>query len=283
MAQVVLTKDTIRTKDYTVPKMRFVAAESIARDKILVTLQVDEGAMVWCAAWSADPAFTDSTDAETERGERRGGLGRADYDDLYKWKPREDVDIVVSGLTEETDYPFIYCFAQDDETVPNKMFFDSAGSSGDNVHTMQQEIGTVKTLDESPPIFTMLSIADPTALNDRIVVTFQLNEAWKRRRVSACRSEGRARREEILDPLTTGTITITSLESRDPTSVIYEASQYDIYCWAKDSAVDTHGFARPNYMSQSYVETPVGSVASPAGGDGSTIGRECGRRLVLRE
>ncbi|CAE7040249.1 NUDT20 [Symbiodinium natans] len=111
---VVATKDTIRTKDYTMPNMRYVAAESIANDRILITLQVDEGAMVWCAAWSADPAFTDSVDAETQiksqttncedgRGNQCGTFwvydlddiedadsdgvnSRADYDDIYKWK-----------------------------------------------------------------------------------------------------------------------------------------------------------------------------------------------------
>ena len=28
------------------------------------------------------------------------------------WKYNRDVDIIVSGLTEETDYPYIYCFAE---------------------------------------------------------------------------------------------------------------------------------------------------------------------------
>lgn len=29
-----------------------------------------------------------------------------------------------------------------------------------------------------------------------------------------------------------------------------EASQYDVYCWAMDSAVNTQGLARPNYQTQ---------------------------------
>jgi len=307
---VVATKDSIRTKDYTNPNMRYVAAESIASDRILITLQVDEGAMVWCAAWSTDPAFTDSLDAETKiknedancqdgRGNQCGTFwvydlddiedadsdgvnSRADYDDIYKWKFNQDVDIIVSGLQEETDYPFIYCFAEDDEVPPNgpnKMIFDSSASGPDNMHTMQQEIGTVQTLDESPPIFTRLQIPDPTAINNQIVVTFKLNEAG----TAYCRAKRSDSAEatlhinqilsadfsqEILDPVNdVGTITITSLEARDPSSVLYEASQYDVYCWAKDSAVDTHGFARPNYMSQSTVETAVGAdVNNPSGG-----------------
>ena len=45
-------------QDYTRPNMRYVAAESIAHNQILVTLQVDEGSRVWCAAWSTDPGIT---------------------------------------------------------------------------------------------------------------------------------------------------------------------------------------------------------------------------------
>ena len=45
-----------------------------------------------------------------------------------------------------------------------------------------------------------------------------------------------------------------------------EAQQYDVYCWAIDSAVDTAGLARPNYMTQSHAITEVNSTTSPAGG-----------------
>ena len=31
---------------------------------------------------------------------------------------------------------------------------------------------------------------------------------------------------------------------------VREATLYNIYCWAKDSAVDTKGYARPNFMEQ---------------------------------
>ena len=39
---------------------------------------------------------------------------------------------------------------------------------------------------------------------------------------------------------------------------LIESQEYDIYCWAKDSAIDTAGNARPNYQTQSYVEQLVG-------------------------
>ena len=55
MADVVACPDNhVTTLDNTMPNMRFVMAESISASQILITLQVDEGAKVWCAAWNAD-------------------------------------------------------------------------------------------------------------------------------------------------------------------------------------------------------------------------------------
>ena len=49
------------------------------------------------------------------------------------------------------------------------------------------------------------------------------------------------------------TITMTSLENTASGDGIAEGQQYYVYCWAKDSAVDSNGFARVNYMTQTYV------------------------------
>lgn len=108
---------------------------------------------------------------------------QADYDSIDNWKYNQDVDIILSQLTEELQYSYIYCYAQDDEDDgvggnANKMIWNSATTGSDNVHTMGTEIGTIETLDESPPSFTYLAMLDPTAYNDRIIVTFQLNEAY---------------------------------------------------------------------------------------------------------
>ena len=195
-----------------------------------------------------------------------GNNGEAEYDSSAQWKYNQDVDIIVSGLVEQTDYPYIYCYAEDDETdgvgsAPNKMMFDSAANAGpSNVHTIKTSIGTVKTLDESPPTFTKLAMLDPTANNDRIVVTFSLNEAG----TAYCRvtrsdsGETTLRINRILTanymasvmaPGDVASITVDKLESTD-TQSLYEASQYDVYCWALDAAVDTQGQPRPNYMTQ---------------------------------
>ncbi|CAK9095832.1 Uncharacterized protein SCF082_LOCUS45000 [Durusdinium trenchii] len=45
-----------------------------------------------------------------------------------------------------------------------------------------------------------------------------------------------------------------------------QAQQYDIYCWAEDRAVDSRGYARPNYMTHSYATTGVGNGSVPSGG-----------------
>jgi len=309
-AHVQDTKEFIRTKDFTRPNMRFVAAESIAHDQILITLQVDEGSRVWCAAWDTDPGMT-TLNAEAKikgnEGDCRDGKGRqcgtfwiydlddleddpldgvnsrADFDSSNNWKYNQDVDIIVYGLTEELDYPYIYCFAEDDETPVNTMMYDDTGNAGpDNVHTMKVEIGTIQTLDETPPTFTRLQLQDPTAFNDRLIVTFQLNEAG----TAYCRTTRSDSGEttlrinqiltanygaEVATPSGTGYITVDRLESRDDKN-LYEAAQYDVYCWAKDSAVDTQGMVRPNYMVQDYVETLIGSdTLAPLGGKTTNV------------
>ena len=57
---------------------------------------------------------------------------------------------------------------------PNKMSFATGPAS--TVASIQAALGNVTTLDETPPEFTQLAIQDPTAFNDRIQVTFALNE-----------------------------------------------------------------------------------------------------------
>merc|ERR1719261_1577742 len=109
------------------------------------------------------------------------------------------------------------------------MFYNISSSGPQNVHTMKTEIGSVTTLDESPPSF-----------NDRIIVTFQLNEAG----TAYCRTtrsdsgETTLRINRILTanygqavagPTNTGYITVDKLESSEDSN-LYEAAQYDIYC-----------------------------------------------------
>jgi hypothetical protein len=249
-SDVLATERKTRTLDNTPPRMKFVAAESISWHQILITLQVDEGAKVWCAAWKQSDnvpggqwTYPSGTEHETaiEQWGQPGNAGGYDcyentpakrrcgefwvYDlddiedgdanddvtnqaqyDASTWKYDQDVEIIVDGLTEEVEYPSIYCYAEDDEdqtvggllgmvydenasppawygtakTDPNKMIYHPLSSAGpQNVHTISQDtggIGTIETLDESPPIFDILMIQDPTAWNDRIIVTFTLNE-----------------------------------------------------------------------------------------------------------
>merc|ERR1719171_2793712 len=357
-SDVLATERKTRTLDNTPPRMKFVAAESISWHQILITLQVDEGAKVWCAAWTSsdDPSGgwsnnglqhetaiegwgapgnaggagnTASFDCyeNTPAKRRCGEFWVYDLDDIEDgdsnddvssqaqydaatWKYDQDVEIIVDGLTEEIDYPRIYCYAEDDEdqmtlgavydelalggagdwygapkSLPNKMIYHTSASAGpQNTHTISQDaggVGTIQRLDESPPIFDKLMIQDPTAFNDRIIVTFTLNEdgtAYCR----VTRSDSGETNLKINRILTADwsnvythaggaaeMITITSLENALYSDPIIESQEYDIYCWAKDSAVDTAGNARPNYQTQSYVEQLVsdpGMVSNPAGG-----------------
>ena len=66
------------------------------------------------------------------------------YSVAFLATPRLQVDILVSGLTEETDYAGIYCYAHDDEDdglggTPNTMLYNAGGGAGpNNVYTIHQ-------------------------------------------------------------------------------------------------------------------------------------------------
>ena len=55
------------------------------------------------------------------------------------------------------------------------MSFNS-GADPSRVAVIRAGLGNMTTLDETPPEFTHLSIQDPTAWNDRIQISFALNE-----------------------------------------------------------------------------------------------------------
>ena len=55
VSAVLATKTPVRMLDTTPPQMRLVAKEALSKDQIQITLQVDEGAKVWCAAWTEEP------------------------------------------------------------------------------------------------------------------------------------------------------------------------------------------------------------------------------------
>lgn len=108
--------------------------------------------------------------------------------------------------------------------------------------------GVVSTLDQAPPSFTHLDVADPTLANNKIVVTFSLNEPG----VAYCRATRSDSGETSADMTITrirtanwmaqndgvnmSTIEITKLENVDPlltsrddeVDPIMEASQYDV-------------------------------------------------------
>ncbi len=213
-----------------------------------------------------------------------GVLDRNDYENSV-WKYNQDVDIILTGLTEETQYSHIYCYAEDDEDdgmggTPNRMLYDNTGTSvqPSQVAYVRTEIGSVTTLDESPPSFTHLWVRDPTEYNNKIVVQLKLNEpgtAYCRvARVDSGETSTDMPINRILSANWSGeftqhmhnnwhlnlktTIEITQLENvdhsltvrDDDVSPIIEAIQYDVYCWSQDNAVTTAGLPRVNYMIQ---------------------------------
>ena len=182
----------------------------------MITLQVDEGALVWCAAWTTEPyqmainyearikefaPFCKDNKArqcgtfwvydldDLEDTTTDGVDTQASYDVTTAWKYNQDVHIILSGLTEEVNYDYIYCFAEDDEDevnqpvgasytdseLTNKMPY-STGVAGSQVLLTRTQIGPVKVLDESPASFTNLQMQDITAYSSKIIVTFQRSE-----------------------------------------------------------------------------------------------------------
>ena len=294
--------------DSTPPTMIYVHVESITHEAFRITLQLDEPGTLWC-----QPADLSANAAYCQEGQvQNTGVN----DDCY-WEKmikgnafRADVHAAFSDVSIEMDkiYPTgnnqvaalpresgfkIWCFAEDDWKIeadaaansisyssqePNKVTFSASGD-------FKTAVGTKTTLDETPPSFTQLKMKDPTAANDAIIVTFQLNEAG----TAYCRAT-RTDSGETADDMPvnrilaadwsavwasgTATIEIGNLENvaaadtirDDEVAAIAEQTLYDVYCWAKDSAVDTAGDARPNYMVQDYVGTAVADPADPAGG-----------------
>eukprot|EP00438_Fugacium_kawagutii_P000297 Skav205258 [mRNA] locus=scaffold1841:79647:81160:- [translate_table: standard] len=68
----------------------------------------------------------------------------------------------------------------------------------------------------------------------------------------------------------TSTITMTQIQRVVPLESspvpIEGSTQYNVYCWAKDDAMTTSGFERPNYMTQEYLTSPVVDPLVPLGG-----------------
>jgi hypothetical protein len=200
-------------------------------------------------------------------------------------------------LEHETEYQ-IFCFAEDDwhieaaqaaalsisfsaPTGPNKVSFSTVGDFKDL-------IGLQKTLDDTPPSFTKLAMQDPTAADSQIVVTFALNEDGTAYCRAARSDSGETAADMPIARIMTAnwvgvynssdapeaTISISALENVDPAltirddevAPIMQSTQYDVYCWAQDSAVDSHGVARQQYMTQAYVNANAGSPTAPVGG-----------------
>merc|ERR1719487_751987 len=78
MAQAV-NCGTLRTLDQTPPQVTVVEVQSPSKDRLQITLKVDEGARVWCAAWTTatkPTAFLNlaTLDAATAESEVRFAL-----------------------------------------------------------------------------------------------------------------------------------------------------------------------------------------------------------------
>jgi len=298
--------------------MIFVRAESITHETLQVTLQLNEPGTLWCQATETATGTANCATSEMQASSGlpcyfetfiQGSSGDSTVFTAPVHTAFRDVDINIDKIWEkdmsgsaalEHEHTYnIFCYAEDDWDIQATAATNSISYSAPvdpnkspwaDVSAFMGTIGVQTTLDETPPSFTTLEVADPTAANNKIVVTFSLNEAG----TAYCRAtrsdSGEVGADMTVNRILTAdwsgvysssasTIEMTKLENIDPTLTIRddedvpfeEQTQYDIYCWAQDSATNSAGAARPNYMLHSYVATAVGSTSSPSGGLTSNV------------
>jgi hypothetical protein len=272
---------TALVNDITPPVITIVKSHSPENSLVVVTLQLDEEGTVFCYTPTLSNintvGFTVQYGASTV-------VTAADIDRNVL------VEVTSAGTNhfsyeEETQYT-IFCAAKDTATNP-----DCSGCSVPNLSTLAEataamnNIGLVTTLDQSPPVFTHLGARGIS--ETQIRVTFSLNEAG----TVYCR----ATRTDAGEPTlhinhiiqagfvqvqqndTTPSkleLDIDKLTNQAGESLLMSGTGYDVYCWARDvaelitctpvgSSAVCIGEATPNYMLQTYVDTPFSTALFP--------------------
>jgi len=285
---------TAQVNDITPPVIRIVRAEAPERSLIVVTLQLDEEGTVFCycpndigdsVLVGTVVSFGTSTVVDTS------DVGHNVQVHVRKYSTIE------APLVEQTAY-VTYCAAKDTATNP-----DCAGCSVPNlsdlaeIRAARDSIGTLTTLDQSPPSFSQLGARGISETQLR--VSFTLNEPGTTY-CRATRSDAgelalhinhiiqasflQEQNETAFGQLLE--LDIDRLANRVDEPFLESGTAYDIYCWAKDTAELTTCVpsgttatctteATPNYMLQSYVSTRFSSTLFPpstqATADGGSI------------
>jgi len=263
--------------DITPPVVRIVKSEAPEKALIVITLQLDEMGTVFCYSPTTSVDTVLVSDVVAYGASTIVSAGDVDRNVQVQVTKR---GTVMLSLTEELAYA-TYCAAKDTATNP-----DCTGCTVPNLSTLgeiaasRDNIGTLTTLDQSPPSFTSLGARGIS--ETQIRVSFELNEPG----TAYCRAtrtdageptlhvnhiiqagfmaENWANNETLID--------IDALRIGE--APLEAGTAYDVYCWAKDDAAiitclasgataTCSAEATPNYMLQSYVETAFSSSVFP--------------------
>jgi hypothetical protein len=280
--------------------MTAVKTVPLSSSAVRLTLRVDEGSRVYCAAFQSDPGYDASSYEngiknsgscmdmhkiacgsfwvydldDIEDGANDGVTSQSGYGTAL-YRADENVKVLLTGLAVETKYTHIFCYAEDDETdglgsMPNKVSFAAAVA-------FQAGIGSVTTLDESPPYFT--SILAKSTSETAIQVTFVLSEAG----TVYCRAVQADSYDpsipeilragwSVVYPVGGGVLLMTqpTKEAVQYPDAFWPSTFYDVFCYGFDTA--------GNAMSEVAVQTD--SSAAPPTSSGSNGGKVAAVRMM---
>ncbi|CAE7397025.1 PEPD [Symbiodinium pilosum] len=220
----------VRTPDTTAPSITFVEAESTEESSITVTLQLDEPGTAYCKAYTT----TQTVDAALYTALTTAPVYKntvTNWNNIYK-----NFDIKVSGLTMETKY-FVYCAAEDDELVEGATTIDPAPTSNNEALPVLMEASGRFTLDLTPPIITVVSIASNSETT--ATVTLQLDEpgtAW----CTAVRDQFTPPSiNQIIAASFSSTVLTAATDFTVQVQNLIRDTEYDVYCHARDRGTET--------------------------------------------
>jgi hypothetical protein len=228
----------VRTPDVTAPLVIFVEAESTEDNSITVTLQLDEPGTAYCRAYAnsaytgtSSALYTDLTSGVSSPAGVVYSNTVTNYNNIYK-----NFEVKVSDLTAETRY-YVYCAAEDDEYTEGATTILPAPSQNNQAAPILTEASGRFTLDLTPPVITMVSIASESETTAKITVTLdEPGTVW-------CKAV-----RDQFDPPTINQVIAASflnvVTANPPPSFtvlvdnIQRDTEYDVYCHARDRGTE---------------------------------------------
>lgn len=224
----------MRTPDTTPPNVIFIEAESTQEGSLTITLQLDEPGTAYCKAYTSTGSYTFNDLTTTPIYVNYV----TNWNNVYN-----NFDVLVTDLTMETKY-YVYCVAEDDEFTEGATTIDPAPTGNNPSSPILTETTGRYTLDLTPPIITVSSIA--SYAETTATVTVRLDEpgtVW-------CKAV-----RDYFDPPTINQIIAASFSSTTALAntnfqVLVENlekdTEYDMYCHARDGGTEVDVGSTPD-------------------------------------